>query len=60
MTIEIFEIHNIIGVAMTYQVKTLLDFFGLLDKVIAYVKDEVCNLNILISTLIFKVSCFAL
>jgi hypothetical protein len=54
-----FEVHNIIGVAMTYQVKTLLDSFGLLDKVIAYVKDESSNLNIL-GFYIFKVSCFAL
>ncbi len=44
MTIEIFEVHNIIGVAMTNQVKILLDSFGLLDKIIAYVKDEGSNL----------------
>jgi hypothetical protein len=36
-----------------------LDSFGLLDKVIAYVKNEGFNLNILISTLTYIVSYFA-
>jgi hypothetical protein len=34
-----------------FEVKVLLDSFGLLDKVIAYVKDKGSNLNTLISTL---------
>ncbi len=38
----------------------MLDSFGLLDKVIAYVKDGGSNLNILIFALIYIVSCFAL
>ncbi len=50
MTIGIFEIHNIVGATMANQVKFLLDSFGLLDKIIAYVKDEGSNLNTLIST----------
>jgi hypothetical protein len=36
----IFEVHNTTSVAMANQVKVLSDFFGLLDKVIAYVKDK--------------------
>jgi hypothetical protein len=34
MTIGIFEVHNIVSATMTNQVKSLLDSFGLLDKVI--------------------------
>ncbi len=34
-----------------YQVKILLDSFGLLDKIIAYVKNEGSNLNTLINAL---------
>jgi hypothetical protein len=37
-----------------------LDPFGLLDKVIAYIKDQGLNLNILTYGLTFVVSCFAL
>jgi len=37
-----------------------LDSFGLLDKVIEYVKDERSNLNTLIFALTFIVSCFTL
>jgi len=40
--------------------KFLLYSFGLLDKVIAYVKDEGFNLNILIFALTYIVSRFAL
>jgi hypothetical protein len=40
VTIEIFEVNNVTGVAMENQVKSLLDSFDLLDKVIAYIKDE--------------------
>ncbi len=58
MIIENFEVHNNIGVAMANHVKTLLDSFGLFD--INIIKDEGSNLNILASTLILMVSCFAL
>jgi hypothetical protein len=36
-----FELNGIASVAMKIQVKYLLDTFGLLDKVIAYVKNEI-------------------
>jgi hypothetical protein len=42
------------------QVKILLDSFGLLDRVIAYVKDEGSNSKTLTSTLIYVVSYFSL
>jgi hypothetical protein len=54
-TIEIFEVHNIIGATMENQVKVLLDSIGLLNKVIAYIEDEGFNL----STLTFVILCFA-
>ncbi len=57
MTIDIFKVHNIIGASHGNQVNTL-DSFGLLDKVIAYIKDEGFNLSTLTSTLIFVVSCY--
>jgi hypothetical protein len=58
MTIDIFKVHNIIGASHGNQVNTLLDSFGLLDKVIAYIKYEGFNLSTLISTLIFVVFCY--
>jgi hypothetical protein len=48
VTIGIFEVHDITSVVMGIQVKSLLDTFGLLDKVIAYVKNEIFNFSILI------------
>jgi len=55
---KFFEVQNIIGVNMAQQVKVLLGFsFGLLDKIIPYVKDERSNLTSLITTLILVVSC---
>jgi hypothetical protein len=47
VTIGIFEIHNSASATMANRVKSLLDSFGLLDKIIAYVKDERSNLNTL-------------
>ncbi len=58
MTIDIFKVHNIIGASHGNQVNTLLDYFGLLDKVITYIKDEGFNLSTLTSTLIFVVFCY--
>ncbi len=49
MTIEIFEVHNTVSPTMANQVKFLLDSFGLFDKIIAYIKHEGFNLNILTS-----------
>jgi len=42
---------------MANHVKVLLDFFGLLDKIIAYVKDEGSNLSTLILALTHVVIC---
>jgi hypothetical protein len=41
----LFEVHNTLSVNMVEHVKSLLGSFGLLDKVIAYVKDEGNNLH---------------
>ncbi len=38
--VGVFEVQNIDGVAMANQVNVLLDSLGLLNKVIAYVKDK--------------------
>jgi hypothetical protein len=59
VTIWIFEVHNTISVTMANQVKYLLDSFGLLDKVMTYIKDERSNLNTLTFVLTFVVSCYA-
>jgi hypothetical protein len=45
---------------MDVQLKDLLVQYNLLDKVIAYVKEESTNLNIVTTTLISIVSCFPL
>jgi hypothetical protein len=58
VTIGIIERGNTIGATMANKIKTLLDSFGLLDKVIACVKDERSNLNILTFALNFMVSCY--
>jgi hypothetical protein len=60
VTIKFFEVHNTTSVPMANYVNFLLDSFGLLDKIIAYVKDEGSNLNTLIFALTSIVSCFNL
>jgi hypothetical protein len=55
-----FEVHNTASVAMANRVRLLLNSFALLDKVIAYIKDERSNLNTLTFPLAFVVSYFAL
>jgi hypothetical protein len=57
VTIGIIELDNTIGATMENKIKNLLDSFGLLDKVIACVKDEGFNLNTLTFALTFMVSC---
>jgi hypothetical protein len=59
VTIGIFKVHNIVGVTMANQVKLLLNSFGILDKVITYVKDKGSNLNILIFELAYVISYYA-
>jgi hypothetical protein len=57
VTIGFFEAINTNGIAMTIQVKDLLSFYNLLDKIITYVKDEGGNLSTLAQALNFVVSC---
>ncbi len=57
MTMGIFEMHNITNASMANQVKVLLDSFGLLDKVVAYVEAKGLNLFALTTTLTIVVSC---
>jgi hypothetical protein len=56
VTIRFFEVIDTIGIAMTMQVKDLLSFYNLLDKIIACVKDEGGNLATLAQALSFVVS----
>jgi hypothetical protein len=41
----IFEVHETLGASMVVQLKDLLAPYNLLDKLIAYVKDDNTNLN---------------
>jgi len=43
--IGLFTIENIVGATMAKQMKTLLREFGLLNKVVAFMKDERANLK---------------
>jgi hypothetical protein len=60
VTIKVFWGYNIISVAIANQVKSLLNSFNLLDKIIAYIKDERSNLNILTFALTSIVSYFVI
>ncbi len=60
ITMGILEVQNIVGEAMVAQVKVLLNSFGLLNKVITYVKDEGFNLATLTFVSAFVVFCFPL
>lgn len=55
--VGVFEMQNIISVTITNQVKEITDSFGLLYKVIAFVKAKGSNLNSLINVLKFVVFC---
>jgi hypothetical protein len=52
----IFEVQNTTCATMANQVKVLLESFGLLDKVNAYVKDEGSNSNTITNVLTNVVS----
>jgi hypothetical protein len=58
LTIGIFEVHNIARATMANWENCLLDSFSLLDKVIAYVKVEGFDFNILTYVLTSIVYCF--
>jgi hypothetical protein len=49
--IGVFEVHETIGNSMTFQLQTLLENFGLIHHVIAFVKDESNNLGTMVTTL---------
>ncbi len=56
VTIGLIELDNIIGATMANKINVLLDSFGLLEKVIACVKNVRSNLNTLTFALTFMVS----
>jgi len=53
----LFEATDMFRVPIVAQVKELLSSYNLLDKLIAYVKDEGGNLSTLVRALISVVSC---
>lgn len=55
--VGVIEMQNIRNVAMENEVKILFHSFDLVDKTIAYVKDEGLNLNTLTNALKSIVSC---
>lgn len=57
ITVSIFKVADIFGVALVEVVRWLLNEFGLTDQVFTYVKDENVNLNMLATTLKFVVKC---
>jgi hypothetical protein len=50
-TIGVFEVPETTGNSMTFQLQTLLENFGLIHHVIAFVKDECNNLGSIVTTL---------
>jgi len=60
ITIRIFEVHEISNVTMVIQLRDSLAWYELLDKVIAYFKDEGANFNTFTTTLTNIVSCVPL
>jgi hypothetical protein len=55
--IKLFIVENIVGATMVKQTKSLLREFGLLNKMVASVKDEGTNLTMMTTTLKNIVSC---
>jgi len=56
MTIGLFIVESTMGTTMAKQMKDLLGSFGLLNKVITFVKDKRTNLGIMIIALKNKLS----
>ncbi len=56
-TMGMFELHDITWTTMATQVKDLLCLYNLLDKVMAYIKDEGGNLTILIRKFSSIITC---
>jgi len=60
VTMGVFELSNIARVAMANQIRVFFKSFGLLEKVIVYIKNEFSNFSTLIVTFTIVVFCFAL
>jgi hypothetical protein len=56
----IFEVHGTSKASMVVQLKDLLVQYNLLDKIIAYVKDNNTNLNTFITAFTNIISCVPL
>jgi hypothetical protein len=56
VTIGLFIVESTMGIAMVEQMKDLLGSFGLLNKVIAFVKDKRANLGTMTIALKNKLS----
>ncbi len=50
VTIGVFQVHKTSGNSMTFQLQALLENFGLIHHVIAFVKDECNNLGSMVTT----------
>jgi hypothetical protein len=57
VTIGLLEAIETIGQALVVNLNSFLDFFGLTNKIIEFVKDEGANLNAMTLALRFVVSC---
>jgi hypothetical protein len=60
VTIGLFEVTDISGIATVLKLQKLLDRFVLIEKIVAYVKNEGSNLQTCASALNFVVSCNSL
>jgi hypothetical protein len=57
MIIKSFEVIETTWQVLAINLNNLLDYFGFRKKVIAFVKDERANLNVMTLALTFVVSC---
>jgi len=60
VTIGLFEVIDISGIATVFKLQKLLDRFALIEKNVAYVKNEGSNLQTCASALNFVLSCNSL
>jgi hypothetical protein len=58
--VGIFKVHETLGASMVVQLKDLLVRYNLLDKVIAYVKDDKTSLSTLTTAFTSIISCVPL
>ncbi len=57
VTIGLFEANDTMGAWLARQLKTMFEKFGLISKVLCYVKDEGTNLANMTTTLKSIISC---